>query len=110
MSTADTTLSVTIKMAPGPEHRQEPVAPDKATENNSEISNERVSENPVVGVETVSNQSSNTECASMNTDTALDSTNQSAPTSVTSDNKQVSYKYKKLIHKYNMFFKLTEIK
>ncbi|XP_034183705.2 twenty-four isoform X1 [Osmia lignaria lignaria] len=88
MSTADTTLSVSIKMAPGPEHRQEPVAPDKTTENNSETSNERVSENPVVGVETVSNQSSNTECASMNTDTALDSTNQSAPTSVTSDNKQ----------------------
>lgn len=91
MSTADTTLSISIKMAPGPEHRQEPVAPDKASENNnSETSNERDNvENLVVGVETVSNQSSNAECASMNTDTNSDST-QSAPTCVTSDNKQVS--------------------
>ncbi|KAL0119842.1 hypothetical protein PUN28_007934 [Cardiocondyla obscurior] len=32
MSTADTALSVSIKMAPGPEHRQEPVAPDKIAE------------------------------------------------------------------------------
>jgi len=32
MSTADTALSISIKMAPGPEHRQEPVAPDKITE------------------------------------------------------------------------------
>ncbi|XP_043515329.1 uncharacterized protein DDB_G0287625-like isoform X1 [Frieseomelitta varia] len=89
MSTTDTTLSISIKMAPGPEHRQEPVAPDKASENNnSETSNERDNvENLVVGVETVSNQSSNAECASTNTDTNSDST-QSAPTCVTSDNKQ----------------------
>lgn len=32
MSTADTALSISIKMAPGPEHRQEPVAPDKIAE------------------------------------------------------------------------------
>lgn len=32
MSTADTALSISIKMAPGPEHRQEPAAPDKIAE------------------------------------------------------------------------------
>lgn len=91
MSTADITLSISIKMAPGPEHRQEPVAPDKSAENNNrEISNERAIENLVVGVETVSNQNSNTECASTNTDTNSDSTTQSVPTCITSDNKQVS--------------------
>ncbi|XP_066585679.1 serine-rich adhesin for platelets-like isoform X2 [Prorops nasuta] len=36
MSTADTALSLPIKMAPGPEHRQEPVAPDKSAEDNME--------------------------------------------------------------------------
>ncbi|XP_054004060.1 putative uncharacterized protein DDB_G0277255 isoform X1 [Hylaeus anthracinus] len=89
MSTADTTLSILTKMAPGPEHRQEPVAPDKAAETNrSEISNERDTENLVVSVETISNQSSSAESALTNTDTNLDPTSQSAPTSVTSDNKQ----------------------
>ncbi|XP_017766305.1 PREDICTED: putative uncharacterized protein DDB_G0277255 isoform X2 [Eufriesea mexicana] len=89
MSTADITLSISIKMAPGPEHRQEPVAPDKSAENNNrEISNERAIENLVVGVETVSNQNLNTECASTNTDTNSDSTTQSVPTCITSENKQ----------------------
>lgn len=89
MSTAGTALSISIKMAPGPEHRQEPVAPDKNAENNnSEVSNERDIENTVVGVETVSTQSSNAECASTNTDTNSDSTNQCASTCITSDNKQ----------------------
>ncbi|CAL7944428.1 unnamed protein product [Xylocopa violacea] len=89
MSTADTALSISIKMAPGPAHRQEPVAPDKTAENNnSEISNETENENSVVGVETVNNQSSSTECATTNTDINSDSTNQSAPTCITSDNKQ----------------------
>lgn len=92
MSAVDTTLSISIKMAPGPEHRQEPVAPDKAAENNnSETSNERNNiENSVVGVETVSNQSSNTECVSTNIDTNSDSTTPSAPACITSDSKQVS--------------------
>lgn len=95
MSAAETALSISIKMGPGPEHRQEPVAPDKAAENNnSEISNERDVENPVVVVETVGNQNPNTECASTNIDIDSDSTNQSAPTCVTSDSKQVSYKCK----------------
>ncbi|XP_015432642.1 PREDICTED: dentin sialophosphoprotein-like isoform X2 [Dufourea novaeangliae] len=89
MSTADTALSITIKMAPGPEHRQEPVAPDKTTENScSEVTNERDVENLVVGVETISNQSLSAESASTNTDSNSDSTSHSAPTSVTSDNKQ----------------------
>ncbi|XP_061935273.1 probable serine/threonine-protein kinase DDB_G0282963 isoform X4 [Apis cerana] len=90
MSTADITLSVSVKMAPGPEHRQEPIAPDKSAENNnSEISNERDNiENSVIVVETLSNQSSNTECASTNTDINSDSTTQSVPTCITSDNKQ----------------------
>lgn len=92
MSTADITLSVSVKMAPGPEHRQESIAPDKSAENNnSEISNERDNiENSVIVVETVSNQSSNTECASTNTDINSDSTTQSVSTCITSDNKQVS--------------------
>lgn len=92
MSTADITLSVSVKMAPGPEHRQEPIAPDKSAENNnSEISNERDNiENSVIVVETLSNQSSNTECASTNTNINSDSTTQSVPTCITSDNKQVS--------------------
>ncbi|XP_076181830.1 twenty-four isoform X2 [Ptiloglossa arizonensis] len=89
MSTADTALSISIKMAPGPEHRQEPVAPDKTVENNrSEISNERDVENLVISVETSSNQSSSAESASTNTDINSDPTSQSAPTSVTYDNKQ----------------------
>ncbi|XP_043584967.1 dentin sialophosphoprotein isoform X2 [Bombus pyrosoma] len=90
MSAVDTTLSISIKMAPGPEHRQEPVAPDKAAENNnSETSNERNNiENSVVGVETVSNQSSNTECVSTNIDTNSDSTTPSALACITSDSKQ----------------------
>lgn len=94
MSTAGTALSILIKMAPGPEHRQEPVAPDKTAENNrGEISNETDIENSVVGVETITNQTLNTESASTNIDTNTDSTSQSASTCVTSDNKQVSYKY-----------------
>ncbi|XP_076682310.1 twenty-four isoform X3 [Andrena cerasifolii] len=89
MSTADTALSISIKMAPGPEHRQEPVAPDKTAENNrSDISNETDIENSVVGVETITNQTLNTESASTNIDTNTDSTSQSASTCVTSDNKQ----------------------
>ncbi|XP_068988065.1 serine-rich adhesin for platelets-like isoform X3 [Bombus flavifrons] len=90
MSAVDTTLSISIKMAPGPEHRQEPVAPDKAAENNnSETSNERNNiENSVVGVETVSNQGTNTECVSTNIDTNSDSTTPSAPACITSDSKQ----------------------
>ncbi|XP_033322880.2 twenty-four isoform X1 [Megalopta genalis] len=89
MSTADTALSISIKMASGPEHRQEPVAPDKIVENSrGEISNERDIENSVVGVETISNQSLSAESASTNIDTSSDPTSQSTPTSATSDNKQ----------------------
>ncbi|XP_076227629.1 twenty-four isoform X3 [Nomia melanderi] len=89
MSTADTALSISIKMASGPEHRQEPVAPDKTAENSrSEISNERDVENLVVGVETIGNQSLSAESASTNTDTNSDPTSQSTSTSATSDNKQ----------------------
>ncbi|CAK9825577.1 hypothetical protein ANTRET_LOCUS3554 [Anthophora retusa] len=89
MSIADTALSISIKMAPGPAHRQEPVAPDKTAENkNSEISNERDIENSVVDDESVNNQSSNAECTSTNIDTNSDSTSPSAPTCITSDSKQ----------------------
>ncbi|XP_043265166.1 dentin sialophosphoprotein isoform X1 [Colletes gigas] len=88
MSTADTALSISIKMAPGPEHRQEPVAPDKTAENRNDVSNERDAENLVTSAETISNQSSSVESASTNTDSNTDPVNQSATTSVTSDNKQ----------------------
>ncbi|XP_076643624.1 twenty-four isoform X1 [Halictus rubicundus] len=89
MSTADTALSISIKMASGPEHRQEPVAPDKTVESSrGEISAERDVENLVVGVETVSNLSLSAESASTNIDTSSDPTSQSTPTSTTFDNKQ----------------------
>ncbi|XP_076249581.1 twenty-four isoform X2 [Calliopsis andreniformis] len=89
MSVADTALSISIKMAPGPEHRQEPVAPDKTAENSrGEVSDERDTENSVVGVETVSNQTLNVESASTNVDTSSESTGQTASACVISDNKQ----------------------
>ncbi|XP_017890922.1 dentin sialophosphoprotein-like isoform X2 [Ceratina calcarata] len=88
MSTADTAVSTSIKMGPGPEHRQEPVAPDKTAENNnSEISNERDIEAAVVGVETLGSQ--NVECTpTTNTDVPSDPINQGVPTCITSDSKQ----------------------
>lgn len=91
MSVANTALSISIKMAPGPEHRQEPVAPDKTAESNrSEITNERDVENSVVGVETINNQTLNVESASTNIDTNSDSASQTASACIFVDNRQVS--------------------
>lgn len=115
MSTADTALSISIKMAPGPEHRQEPVAPDKivesdhtaaaaaaattsddvvvveniettTTDNNNDDDSAGTSATAVV----VAEQSSSIEIASTNFAVAADSTNQSSPSNSGVGNKQVS--------------------
>ncbi|XP_014484156.1 PREDICTED: uncharacterized protein LOC106749322 isoform X2 [Dinoponera quadriceps] len=118
MSTADTALSISIKMAPGPEHRQEPVAPDKIAENNrtaaadvvvdvennvsvttttgSSNNNNNINNNndatsvaaPAAAV-VVAEQSSNIEIAPANSAAGADPTNQSSPpTSSAVDSKQ----------------------
>lgn len=90
MSTADTALSISIKMAPGPTHRQEPVAPDKGAESNRiEILNDRDTESSTTGAEIIGIQSLNTENTSMIVNTSVvDLTSQSVQNSVSTDNKQ----------------------
>jgi len=120
MSTADTALSISIKMAPGPEHRQEPVAPDKIAESdraaadaiidvenvnaasttggsnsNSNNDNNRDDDDDPVAVAAVAviaaEQSSNIEIAPANFAAgAADSISQSSPPNSGADSKQVS--------------------
>ncbi|XP_070154616.1 serine-rich adhesin for platelets isoform X4 [Polyergus mexicanus] len=106
MSTADTALSISINMAPGPEHRQEPVAPDKIDEGDRAVaatadvdaenvdttttssSNNNNSNDSVAAVAVVE-QSSNIENApATNFATGADSANQSSPLNSGVDSKQ----------------------
>ncbi|KAI4479883.1 hypothetical protein M0804_010622 [Polistes exclamans] len=67
MSTADTVLSINVKMSPGPDHRQEPVAPDKSNTDNSrtEIGNDSATESTILGTpEALVVQSINLEATS----------------------------------------------
>lgn len=108
MSTADTALSISINMAPGPEHRQEPVAPDKIDEGDraaaatadvdvenvdtttTSSSNNNNSNDSVAAVAVVE-QSSNIEIApATNFAAGADSANQSSPSNSGVDSKQVS--------------------
>lgn len=108
MSTADTALSISINMAPGPEHRQEPVAPDKIDEDDraaaatadvdvenvdtttTSSSNNNNSNDSVAAVAVVE-QSSNIEIApATNFAAGADSANQSSPSNSGVDSKQVS--------------------
>ncbi|XP_029163148.1 protein split ends isoform X2 [Nylanderia fulva] len=103
MSTADTALSISINMAPGPEHRQEPVAPDKIAEGDraADVDSENVditttttttgssNSNDSVAPVVVAEQSSNVEIAPTNFVAAgADSANQSSPSNSTVDSKQ----------------------
>jgi hypothetical protein len=117
MSTADTALSISIKMAPGPEHRQEPVAPDKIAESDrTATAATAATADIVVNVENIdvtttdssnnsnndsvtaasaataviTEQSSNIEIVPANFATSIDSINQSSPPSNCTDSKQVS--------------------
>ncbi|XP_072754240.1 uncharacterized protein Tyf isoform X2 [Anoplolepis gracilipes] len=108
MSTADTALSISINMAPGPEHRQEPVAPDKIAEgdraaadvdvetvdtttpdsSNNGNSNDSVTA-AAAAVVAVAEQSSNIEIApATNFAAGADSANQSSPSNSGVDSKQ----------------------
>ncbi|XP_029666334.1 uncharacterized protein LOC115237440 isoform X3 [Formica exsecta] len=106
MSTADTALSISINMAPGPEHRQEPVAPDKIDEGDraaaatadvdvenvdtttTSSSNNNNSNDSVAAVAVVE-QSSNIEIApATNFAAGADSANQSSPSNSGVDSKQ----------------------
>ncbi|XP_011261187.2 actin cytoskeleton-regulatory complex protein PAN1 isoform X2 [Camponotus floridanus] len=104
MSTADTALSISINMAPGPEHRQEPVAPDKIVEGDraaaaaADVDAENVdtttgssnnSSNSNDSVVVVAEQSSNIEIApTTNFAAGADSANQSSPSNSGVDSKQ----------------------
>lgn len=108
MSTADTALSISINMAPGPEHRQEPVAPDKIVEGDraaaaaaADVDVENVdtttgssnnsNSNDSVAAVVVVEQSSNIEIApTTNFAAGADSANQSSPSNSGVDSKQVS--------------------
>ena len=106
MSTADTTLSIFIKMAPGPDHRQEPVAPNRINENLAEIvtTNETAAPNtPVasttalgsVGVAPDNNIASISSDVIVsaeisNTDTNECNVNQTPVVNATGENKQAS--------------------
>lgn len=105
MSTADTALSISINMAPGPEHRQEPVAPDKIVEGDraaaaaADVDAENVdtttgssnNSNSNDSVVVVAEQSSNIEIApTTNFAAGADSANQSSPSNSGVDSKQVS--------------------
>ncbi|KAL6428211.1 hypothetical protein ACFW04_008501 [Cataglyphis niger] len=104
MSTADTALSISINMAPGPEHRQEPVAPDKIAEGDRAAStaadvnvenvdttttgsNNNINSNDSIAA--VIEQSSNIEIApATNFAVGADSANQSSPSNSGVDSKQ----------------------
>ncbi|XP_050459422.1 uncharacterized protein DDB_G0283697 isoform X5 [Cataglyphis hispanica] len=105
MSTADTALSISINMAPGPEHRQEPVAPDKIAEGDRAAataadvdvenvdttttgSNNNINSNDSIAA--VVEQSSNIETIAPATNFAAgaDSVNQSSPSNSGVDSKQ----------------------
>lgn len=92
MSTVDTVLSINVKMAPGPDHRQEPVAPDKSNTENSrtEIGNESVTESAILATtETLVPQSINLEATSTRIETISEPTNgQGTTLNSGSDNKQ----------------------
>lgn len=109
MSTADTALSISINMAPGPEHRQEPVAPDKIVEGdraaaataaaaadvdvenvNTTTSGSSNNSNDSVTAIVVVEQSTNVEIASTANFAGADSANQSSPSNSGVDSKQVS--------------------
>ncbi|CAL1683298.1 unnamed protein product [Lasius platythorax] len=104
MSTADTALSISINMAPGPEHRQEPVAPDKIAEGDRaadvDVDAENVdtattgssnnsNSNDSAAAVAVAEQSSNVEIAPTNfVAPGADSANQSSPSNSGVDSKQ----------------------
>lgn len=103
MSTADTALSISINMAPGPEHRQEPVAPDKIVEGDraaaaaadADVENVDTttgsSNNSNSNDSVVAEQSANIEIApTTNFAAGADSANQSSPSNSGVDSKQVS--------------------
>lgn len=118
MSTADTALSISIKMAPGPEHRQEPVAPDKiaesdqtataattitadivvneenidvtTTDSSNNSNNDSATVASAATAVIVTEQSSNIEIVPANFATSIDSINQSSPPNNGADSKQVS--------------------
>ncbi|XP_036145997.1 actin cytoskeleton-regulatory complex protein PAN1 isoform X2 [Monomorium pharaonis] len=80
MSTADTALSISIKMAPGPEHRQEPVAPDKIAESDRAA----VAADVVIDVENVNDATttSTTGSGNSNDNNNSSSNNDDDPTAV----------------------------
>lgn len=113
MSTADTALSISVKMAPGPEHRQEPVAPDKIAESeraaadaavdadNSESNtltttsggnsnNNGNTNNNNANESVVAEQSANVEIAPANFAAGADPVSQGSPPNSGADSKQVS--------------------
>lgn len=106
MSTADTALSISINMAPGPEHRQEPVAPDKIAEGDRAVdvdidaenvdtattgSSNNSNSNDSAAAVAVAEQSSNVEIAPTNfVAPGADSANQNSPSNSGVDSKQVS--------------------
>ncbi|XP_043670748.1 uncharacterized protein LOC122630372 isoform X1 [Vespula pensylvanica] len=92
MSTADTVLSINVKMSPGPDHRQEPVAPDKSNTENSrtEIGNDSVTESTILGTtEALVVQNINLEATGTRIETISEPTNgQGTTPNSGSDNKQ----------------------
>ncbi|KAI4487746.1 hypothetical protein M0802_011851 [Mischocyttarus mexicanus] len=95
MNTADTILSINVKMSPGPDHRQEPVAPDKSNAENSrtEIGNDSAIESTtILGTpEALIVQNINLEATSNNPriDTISEPTNgQGTTPNSSSDNKK----------------------
>lgn len=112
MSTADTALSISIKMAPGPEHRQEPVAPDKIAEsdraaaaattavavadvvinvendNTTTTGNSSNNNNNDTAAVVVAEQNSNIEIAPVNFAAGADPINQNSPSNSGVDSKQ----------------------
>lgn len=115
MSTADTVLSINVKMSPGPDHRQEPVAPDKSNTENSrtEIGNDSVTESTILGTtEALVVQNINLEATGTRIETISEPTNgQGTTPNSGSDNKQVSSeslsarrRYRRIILRLLTFF------
>ncbi|XP_015592935.1 uncharacterized protein LOC107266701 isoform X2 [Cephus cinctus] len=75
MSTVDTALSISIKMAPGPDHRQEPVAPDKTTENRVNLASDTSTESAVTTATVVNSPLNTTEPAEANTTQGITTNN-----------------------------------